>query len=213
MMDDFDESVVEAEETERGGKLGLIAVLIGIVGIIVGATGIVLANQAQGEIKALEAKLSAQPDKVPQLEASLAELDERLVKLGGEFVKLGRTDRQLQENTQTAFNEVAGNISANREALNELSGKLAELVQKLESRQFATRSTGGGATTAVSGGSGDATPAEAVPEEGVYRIQSGDTLSAIAKRFGVSLSALLAANPTVNPRALQIGQRIVIPEN
>jgi LysM repeat protein len=33
----------------------------------------------------------------------------------------------------------------------------------------------------------------------------------VAKKFGVSLSALMAANPTVNPRALQIGQKIVIP--
>ncbi|MEX0326914.1 MAG: LysM peptidoglycan-binding domain-containing protein [Puniceicoccaceae bacterium] len=210
MMDDFDESVTEAEETERGGKMALIAVFIGIVGIIVGATGIVLANKAEGEIKTLEAKLSAQPDKIPELETDLEDLDARLVKLGGEFVKLGRQDRQLQENTQAAFNEVAGNIAANREALNELSTKLTELVEKLESRQFPVRTT---TTSSTESSDGESTPAEAAPEEGVYLIQSGDTLSAIAKRFGVSLNALLAANPTVNPRALQIGQRIVIPSN
>ena len=208
MMDEFDESVSEVEESERGSKMGLIAVLIAIVGIVVGATGIVLANKAQGEIKTLEAKLSAQPDKVPELEKSLADLDERLVKLGGEFVKLGRQDRQIQENTQSAFNDVAGKITENRTALNELSTKLTELVEKLESRQLPTRVA---TTTASAGDTEPASAAEAAPEEGIYRIQSGDTLSAIAKRFGVSLNQLLAANPTVNPRALQIGQKIVIP--
>jgi LysM repeat protein len=202
MMDDFDESVTEVEVSEQGSKLGLIAVFVAIAGIVVGATGIIMANKAQGELKTLQAKLSAQPDKVPELEAALKDMDERLVKLGGEFVKLGRQDRQLQENTQAAFNEVAGNISANREALNELSAKMTELVEQGGIRQVTASTT--------SDAPGE--PAEAAPEEGIYAIQSGDTLSAIAKRFGVSLNALLAANPTVNPRGLQIGQKIVIPQ-
>ena len=211
MMDEFDDSVPVEEETERGSKMGLFAVFIAIVGVVVGAIGIVLANQAQGDIKKLEAKLSAQPDKVPELEKDLADLDERLVKLGGEFVKLGRQDRQLQDNTQAAFNQVAGDIATNRETLNELSTKMTELVEKLETGRISTRTT---ASTPSSGSDGEAgPPAEATPEEGVYSIQSGDTLSAIAKRFGVSLNALLAANPTVNPRALQIGQKIIIPDN
>jgi nucleoid-associated protein YgaU len=212
MMDEFDESVPAEEETERESKMVLIAILVGIVGILVGGTGIFLANQAQGEIKTLEAKLSAQPDKVPELEESLKDLDERLVKLGGEFVKLGRQDRQIQENTQAAFNEVAGNMTENREAINELSTKLTELVEKLESRQFPTRTTSTTPATSSGGTDSDSSPAAAAPEEGIYLIQSGDTLSAVAKRFGVSLSSLLAANPTVNPRALQIGQKIVIPQ-
>jgi LysM repeat protein len=205
MMDEFDESVSGVEVEERGSKLGLFAILIAIVGIVVGAAGILMANQAQGQLKALEAKLSAQPDKVPELEESLADLDERLVKLGGEFVKLGRQDRQLQENTQAAFNEVAGNVTANREALNELSEKLAEFLSKVDSRQVAAP------VSAPVAASGDST--EGGPTEGIYTIQSGDTLSAVAKRFGVSLNALLAANPTVDPKRLQIGQKIVIPQS
>ena len=208
MMDEFDESVSGVDENERGSKLGLAAVLVGIVAIIVGAAGIILANKAQGELATLEARITAQPDKTPELEKLIVELDERLVKLGGEFVKLGRQDRQLQENTQAAFNDVAGNITANRDALNELSEKLGQLVEQLENRKFPTK-----VSTSSSGGSdGPVADAEAAPEEGVYAIQSGDTLSAVAKRFGVSLNTLLAANPAVNPRALQIGQKIVIPQ-
>ena len=36
------------------------------------------------------------------------------------------------------------------------------------------------------------------PAPGTYLVQSGDTLSGIAEKFGVSLSALEAANPQVS---------------
>ena len=44
-----------------------------------------------------------------------------------------------------------------------------------------------------------------------YIVQPGDTLSAIAQQFGVSLEALEAANPDVNPAALGIGKALTIP--
>lgn len=42
-------------------------------------------------------------------------------------------------------------------------------------------------------------------------VRRGDTLSEIAGRYGVSVSAIRAANRGVNPRRLQIGQRLMIP--
>jgi LysM repeat protein len=43
-----------------------------------------------------------------------------------------------------------------------------------------------------------------------YRIQSGDTLDAVSRRFGTPLSKLLALNPGVEPTALHVGQRVRI---
>jgi LysM repeat protein len=45
----------------------------------------------------------------------------------------------------------------------------------------------------------------------VHVIQSGDTLIAIAVRYNVSLEALEAANPGLNPQNLQLGQPIIVP--
>ncbi len=218
MMEDFDDAV-EQEETQAGGsKLGLIAVFVGIIGIVVGVTGIVLANKAQNELRTLEASLAAKPDKTVDMQTKLDEMDERLVKLGGEFVKLGRADRQIQENAQKAFTDVGTRIGDNRKAINDITGKMSELVDKLENWKPTVAVQSRPAATA----SGDAASSEdeaepasepgTMTEEGIYTIKSGDTFSKIAQQAGVSLSQLMAANPTANPNALQIGQKIVIPK-
>ena len=43
-------------------------------------------------------------------------------------------------------------------------------------------------------------------------IKEKDTLSKVAKRFGITLDELLAANPDIkNPDKISIGQQIIIP--
>lgn len=50
------------------------------------------------------------------------------------------------------------------------------------------------------------------PTPQTYAIAAGDTLSKVAKRFGITLADLLAANPSIkNPDKISIGQEIVIP--
>lgn len=52
---------------------------------------------------------------------------------------------------------------------------------------------------------------EPTPPPQVYVVQSGDTLSGIAQRFGCELQALAEANNLANPHALQVGQSLSIP--
>ena len=44
-----------------------------------------------------------------------------------------------------------------------------------------------------------------------YTIRAGDTLFLLSQRFGVSVQAIINANPGIDPNNLQIGQRICIP--
>jgi spore germination protein len=41
----------------------------------------------------------------------------------------------------------------------------------------------------------------------------GDTLSSIAKKFGVSVNAIIDANSISNPNRIYLGQELVIPSN
>jgi LysM repeat protein len=58
---------------------------------------------------------------------------------------------------------------------------------------------------------GGAPPGPPPPGGGVYIVRSGDTLYSIARYFGVSLSALIAANHISNPNYIYAGQRLIIP--
>jgi len=52
---------------------------------------------------------------------------------------------------------------------------------------------------------------EPTPATTEYVVVHGDTLAKIAKRCGVTLSALRAANPGVEPTKLKVGQKLTIP--
>ena len=49
------------------------------------------------------------------------------------------------------------------------------------------------------------------PTTFTYTVVKGDTLSSIAAQNGVTLEALLAANPGISPTALSVGTKLVIP--
>lgn len=61
------------------------------------------------------------------------------------------------------------------------------------------------------------TPAEppvitpSAPSTTEYTVMKGDTLSGIGSKYGVSWKAIANANPNVDPKRLQIGQKLVIP--
>jgi murein DD-endopeptidase MepM/ murein hydrolase activator NlpD len=54
-------------------------------------------------------------------------------------------------------------------------------------------------------------PVSAQSSGPVYIVQSGDTLYSIAVRFNITVNDLIAANPSVDPNALAVGQQLVIP--
>lgn len=55
-------------------------------------------------------------------------------------------------------------------------------------------------------------PDVAEPQQAkTYTVKPGDSLGGIAASLGLSLDALMAANPTTDPRALQLGQELTLP--
>ncbi len=53
------------------------------------------------------------------------------------------------------------------------------------------------------------TPTPSCPSE--YVVQTGDLLSKIAERCGISVEAITAMNPTLDPNNIQVGQKILLP--
>ena len=75
----------------------------------------------------------------------------------------------------------------------------------------------GGAGTASTPAPETAAPETAAPETAAagsvtHSVVGGDTLWGIARRYGVELEALLAANPGIkNPNLIYVGQKVVVP--
>jgi LysM repeat protein len=53
--------------------------------------------------------------------------------------------------------------------------------------------------------------ATAVPAQ-IHTIAAGETLSSIARQYGVTLDALIAANEIANPNRVLVGDQLVIPQ-
>jgi LysM repeat protein len=60
-------------------------------------------------------------------------------------------------------------------------------------------------------GPGDSGP---TPPEGfiVYEIRSGDTLLAIARRYGTTVNELVEVNDLTNPDVLDVGDELFVPD-
>lgn len=55
-------------------------------------------------------------------------------------------------------------------------------------------------------------PVGSMPSQRIHRVQPGESLASIARRYGVSLAALAQANGLSNPNRIVVGQVLVIPQ-
>ena len=81
---------------------------------------------------------------------------------------------------------------------------------------IATPASGNAQAAQEAGPPAPATPTEVAPspepgETEIYTVKGGDSLSAIAARFGVSPDRLMEINDITDPNLVFIGQRLIIP--
>jgi len=181
---------------------------IAIAALTFGIAGLVLGFVAFQKTSQID-EIAVMKDANSTISESVAGLQEEVSGLSKKYVAKSYVD-QFADSTQSAFTQIAEQLTKVRTQSRADTIKIAELEAKLTSgvsvRAAPTRSS---ASTSSS------TPqtSSSVPPGGTeYVIQSGDTLGRVATQFGISLSKLQSANPSVQPRYLKVGQKIVIPE-
>ncbi|MDR3227900.1 MAG: LysM peptidoglycan-binding domain-containing protein [Puniceicoccales bacterium] len=179
------------------------------------------------------------PEVVVALEARLKTAEEKLARFDAALpqkVTALETARDNINRDFTAFRADANaKVNRHQEAIRGLDKNLLTLaghIQKLEARggtvRGGTGTTGGGTvrgggTTTVGGSTTGGTvtppvrvdpPAPPVVNHGaatVHLIKVGENFSTLARRYGVTLEAIEAANTGVSSNKLRIGQKINIP--
>ena len=131
------------------------------------------------------------------LEAELAVLDAALAQVLAQLAMVdaaaelgGLTDAQL-----TTWTLIAEQAGVTRDTINDMLGLLQQASD---------------ATIPLLGGGAVGAGTQALND--IYSVVRGDTLSQIARQFGVGLDALIAANPQIsNPNLIHPGDQINIP--
>ena len=209
----MEDEVFSSEPGGSGGRMNsgnLITLFLVLTALFLGGTGVYMAQTTRKEFLEFREEVQSKPDLTAALSKDLEALDERLIKVGGETVKNREQGRSIIAQTQRAFDDVTKEVRANREQLSATNIKLSQLGGVSgavpTARAAAPAATDDGAPEQ----SGDASAP--VSPEGYHTIASGDTFDKLARTYGESVDAFIEANPGVDPRRLQIGQRIRIPD-
>lgn len=163
--------------------LPIAGLIAGLVGLLLGGIALANASKANKAAGTASEQVTAQVARIDGLESSVSSANSTAERASSNIAS-------LQRSTQDAFTAVAGEMG-------KINGELAKL-------QEAATKTATKAPTKTAAG-----PVVAGPDE--YIVKGGDTGMKIASANGVSIGDLQAVNPSVNWKALKVGQKIKLP--
>lgn len=201
-----------------------VPIMIALIGAVLGVVGIVMAMQAQRAADEANDALKSNERLAAEVKEELHEMNQRVVSLTARLQQVSQQNSgsQVIEQIRPAFNNVEQRLDraeqGQRAMIDQLT-KLGPVIEELDRRTTELAKARGGirapssgsAAGASSSASSEESSSGAAERPGVYRIKAGDNFSGIARRYQISLNALINANPHVDYNRLQIGQEIVIP--
>lgn len=176
---------ISSDNNESFSYLPILALIVGLIAGVLGGVALAKVSNVNKSLS----EQSAVADRVDALEAEL------------------RKTSTSAEQATARINKVAGETNT---AFKQFSDAFNDLRSSVEEMQKAPPPVQVASSAPSSSSSSSDAPVAAA---GQYVVKGGDTGSKIAREAGVSLSALLNANPGVNWNRLGVGQVLVIPGN
>lgn len=207
----YEEEIAEVEEakpateTPVGSRginwLGIAAIVLGVSGLIVGFS----AKRSISTLRTETQQVTSSKGKLAHLEDQVNSIERRLINVGAETVRIKKDVRGVREQVVRTLDTISREVLLSQ---NQVSTNPTQTERSAGGRITRTRlaSTASYQRKAVS------TPSETVPSTGYHTIRPGDTFGKLARQYGITVQAIFQANPKADPRKLQIGQRIRIPE-
>ena len=198
ILDEVGEELQDLEEKPKS-FLVLVAVILGVLSLIL---SFIALKQGGGAIPADLEKRIGNLEKPPigdtaQIDgvAGAADIHTQLQELKQELAEMKTSPAGLNAGLNTGLAQEVANLKAQVAALK---------AQGTQVRPVTPPSTPSPAPR----------PATPVPAAGLtHTIAKGETLSGLAKKYGISLGKILTANQGLDPNRIQVGQKINIPGN
>jgi len=133
----------------------------------------------------------------------------------GQSKPVGKAARKTAKKTATKRKPKSGLTAQQKKLQKALEGqakRTGRAAKKTATKSKTPNRSKGFTTAAIVGGAAGAGGTAAALKKKNYSVKSGDTLSQIAKREGVSLKAIKEANPNIkNLNKIRVGQNIKVP--
>ncbi|MGJ8638437.1 MAG: LysM peptidoglycan-binding domain-containing protein [Opitutaceae bacterium] len=208
------------EEDINESSSSMLPVALGVLAIAIGGAGLYFGMTANQRLNPLTKNIEDSSGSSAQIEQQLASLETKLAEVTAQSDDLKQIVNRLRvysaESERNAKSALSG-VKSNREEMvklvEKLNGNTAGVRSQPVSPSVSSSTSSAPVAVASESAAGFTSGIVSTGSSSVYSIQSGDNLAKIAAAKGVSLQALLDANPGVDPRRLQIGQQVNIPAN
>jgi LysM repeat protein len=161
--------------------------ILPLAGVIAGGLALVLSIVALVKLTSLQKTTAERADAV---EAKVTAMETTVANTAA---KADSDIKGLRTGVQQALDQVGTSIG-------EINGKLTKIEEAMKKPAPAAKGGAGGAPTGV------------LNADGTYTVASGDTISKIARKFGVKVDSIEAENPGLDPAKLGVGKKIRIPK-
>lgn len=212
------------DETPSTPKTSPVISAVAVLALGVAAVATALGVVALKKIQSTTNDISERIEKNAAVELETKKLSDRVDSLA---LQLENIKGSLGDNSAQIDAKVGDVVKQTQKVVNILNSNIGEIraevvknreaIEKLASRPTSTRSaaraesaqTESKPDTAQNSAAGE-TP-ETSADGKIHKIQSGDTFAKLAKKYNVSVEAIVKANPDANPARLKIGQKVRIP--
>lgn len=212
------------DETPSTPKTSPVISAVAVLALGVAAVATALGVVALKKIQSTTNDISERIEKNAAVELETKKLSDRVDSLA---LQLENIKGSLGDNSAQIDAKVGDVVKQTQKVVNILNSNIGEIraevvknreaIEKLAARPTSTRSAARAesAQTESKPDTAQISAAGETPETSadgkIHKIQSGDTFAKLAKKYNVSVEAIVKANPDANPARLKIGQKVRIP--
>ncbi len=205
-----DENIVNTE------KQSSIIPALALLGLGIGAVAFALGIMAMVKVGDTAKDMNDKIEKAAALSLETKKISDRIDSLAMQIEEIKSDEKNRVSTMVSQINEEFKKIYANINDTRKSVSETREIIEKIATRpapQQQARKVTQEEAEKMKAEANKNLPQEQAQNGDVKKhvIESGDTFGKLAKRYGVSINAIVNANPDANPSRLKIGQEIIIP--